>query len=181
MEVENQFHERSILFLHNPMPRLTEIRYIGSLKNGKLELPRDRMARELAQYDDEEDIEVIIRREKRQKTWEQIKTFHGPIVNQAQAHYMDTEGEFKSLDRIKQDLKDQFLPKEKQYYDDGSPVMITIQHPERKGVTYKWHLEETPSLADLSIEQMRGFIDAILAYFLHEREFKIEIDPREKP
>ena len=69
-----------------------------------------------------------------------------------------------------------FLPKEKQYYTDGSPVMLILQHPERKGVTYQWHLEKTPSLADLSIEQMRGFIDAILEYYLHERGRHIVIE-----
>lgn len=159
--------------------RLTELKYLGSIKSGKLHAPRDRMSKELFQIDDEDDVEIVIRREKRPKSWPQIKTFHGPIVNQVQAHYMDTEGLYKSPDRIKRELKEQFLSKEKQFYDDGSPVMIKVAHPERKGVFYDWHMEVIPSLADLSVEQMRGLIDTILAYFLHERGCNIVIEPRE--
>lgn len=162
------------------MHRLTELRYLGSLKDGKITLPRARMERELALCEDEPDIEIIIRREKKPKTWAQIKAFHGPIVEQVQADYMAREGIYKSADRIKQELKEMFLPKVPQFYDDGSPVIIKIQHPERKGVTYDWHLERVPSLADLSIEQMRAFIDAILNHFLHERALDIQIDSAER-
>lgn len=162
------------------MKRLTELSYLGSLKSGKITMPRARMKRELALCEDEPDIEIIIRREKRPKTWSQIKVFHGPIVDQIQADYMAREGVYKSEDRIKQELKEMFLKKEPQFYNDGSPVIIKIQHPERKGVTYDWHYEKLPSLADLSIEQMRDFIDAILNYFLHERGLDIQIDPSER-
>lgn len=162
------------------MRRLTQLRYLGSLQSGKLKIPRERMERELAMCEDEQDIEVVIRREKRPKTWPQIKAFHGPIIEQIQADYMAREGVYKSADRIKHELKEAFLKKEPQFYNDGSPVIIKIQHPERRGVTYDWHFERVPSLADLSIEQMRGFIDAILNYFLHERGLHIVIDPEMK-
>lgn len=158
------------------MPRLNELKYLASLKDGKLTLPRKRMEKELAMCEDEPDVEVIIRREKRPKTWAQIKAFHGPVIDQVQADFMAREGVYKSADRIKQELKEMFLPKEKQFYNDGSPVMIKIAHPERKGVVYEWHLERLPSLADLSIEQMRGFIDAIIEYFRHEVGLEIIID-----
>jgi hypothetical protein len=161
------------------MPRLTELRYLASLKSGKLQLPRERMAAELSELEDEEGVEVIIRREKRRKTYEQLKAFHGPICEQVQQHYMDTEGLFKSLDHVKEELKEAFLQKEPQFYDDGSPVMVKIKHPERKGVNYDWHMEKIPSLADLSIEQMNGFISAILEYFLHERGFDIVIESKD--
>ena len=159
------------------MHRLTSLHYLASLKDGKLVLPRDRMKRELAQCLDEPDIEVVIKREKRPKTWPQIKVFHGPIIEQIQADMMATQGVYQCEERIKHDLKEQFLPKEKQYYSDGSPVMLTLRHPEYKKATYQWHLEKTPSLADLSIEQMRGFIDAILDFYLHERGLQIVIEP----
>ena len=158
------------------MHRLKPLHYLASLKNGKLTLPRARMEKELAMFEDEPDVEVIIRREKRPKTWPQLKVFHGPIIEQIQSDMMATQGVYQCAERIKNDLKEMFLPKEKQYYTDGSPVMLTLQHPERKGVTYQWHLEQTPSLADLSIEQMRGFIDAILEYYLHERGLQIVIE-----
>ncbi len=159
------------------MHRLTSLHYLASLKNGKLTLPRARMEKELAMFEDEPDVEVIIRREKRPKTWPQLKVFHGTIIEQIQSDMMATQGVYQCAEKIKHDLKEMFLHKEKQYYTDGSPVMLTLQHPERKGVTYQWHLEKTPSLADLSVEQMRGFIDAILEYYLHDRGLHIVIEP----
>mgnify|MGYP003559068863 FL=1 len=159
------------------MHRLKPLHYLASLKDGKLTLPRARMEKELAMCEDEPDVEVIIRREKRPKTWPQLKVFHGTIIEQVQADMMATQGVYQCAEKIKHDLKEMFLPKEKQYYTDGSPVMLTLQPPERKGVTYQWHLEKTPSLADLSIEQMRGFIDAIIEYYLHDRGLHIIIEP----
>ena len=136
------------------------------------------MERELAMCEDEPDVEVIIRREKRPKTWEQLKAFHGPIIEQVQADTMARDGVYKCAEQIKDELKNQFLPKVKQYYSDGSPVMIQVQHPERRGITYAWHLEKTPSLETLSVEQMRGFIDAIVDYYWHELEVRIIIEPK---
>lgn len=43
----------------------------------------------------------------------------------------------------------------------------------------EWHVEEIPSLADLSIDDARSFIDAILEFYLHERGLTIVIDPEE--
>jgi len=160
--------------------KLKTLTYIGRIEGGVLHVPRRRMQHDISQVMDEPMVEIIIRREKRPKTWLQIKAFHGPIIEQIQADYMVREGVYKSEDRIKQELKEMFLKKEPQFYDDGSPVIIKIQHPERSGVTYDWHYEKLPSLADLSIEQMRDFIDAILNHFLHERGLDIQIDPSER-
>ena len=161
------------------MNKLKQLTYLGAIKNGKLIAPEKRIKLELSQIEDTPDVVIIIRPEKRPKTHEQIKLFHGPMIEQIQAFYMATEGAYISHDVIKSDLKEQFLPKEKQYYSDGSPVMVKIQHPERKGVTFAWHMEKVPSLSDLSIEQMRSFIDAVLRYFLHERGLHIEIHSKE--
>jgi hypothetical protein len=43
---------------------------------------------------------------------------------------MATQGVYQCAEKIKHDLKEMFLHKEKQYYTDGSPVMLTLQHPE---------------------------------------------------
>jgi len=158
------------------MKKLTELRYLASIKGGRLVAPEKRIKAELANTEDTEDVLIIIRREKQPKTWKQLKVLHGPIIEQIQSFYMATEGSYISSDVIKADLKERFLPKEKQYYSDGSPVMIKIKHPERKGVTFDWHMEKVPSLSDLSIEQMRSFIDAVLMYFLHDRGLVIEIN-----
>jgi hypothetical protein len=135
------------------------------------------MLDEIAKLDDEPDVLVTVSREKTPKTWPQIKVFHGPIVEQVQAFIQETEGVYKSADRVKEMLKNMFLEKEKVYWNDGSPKMVTIPHPERKKVSMEWHEERLPSLADLSIEQMRAFIEAILEYYFHECGLIIKIDP----
>lgn len=87
------------------------------------------------------------------------------------------EGVYKSLDRVKHELKDQFLQKQKRYWDDGSPVIIKITHPTKQGVSMDWHFEELPSLASLSIDQARSFIDHIIDYFHQKYQYPIVIDP----
>jgi hypothetical protein len=160
--------------------KLKTLTYIGRIEGGVLHVPRRRMQHDISQVMDEPMVEIIIRPEKRGKTQEQLGAFHGPIVEQIQADYMDRDGVYKSEDRIKQDLKEMFLPKVPQFYDDGSPVLIKIRHPERNGVYYDWHYEKVPSLADLSLEQMRDFIDRILEWYQHERGLTIIIDPTQR-
>lgn len=162
------------------MHKLRSLVYIGRIEGGVLYAPRQRIAKDTAQVFDEPVVEISIRPERRGKTWEQLGAFHGPIVEQVQADYMAREGVYKSEDRIKEELKESFLKKVPQFYNDGTPVMIKLRHPERKGVYYDWHFEKTPSLADLSIEEMRDFIDRILEFFQHERGLTIIIDPAEK-
>ena len=158
--------------------KIKQLSYLALIQGGKLIIPaRKRMQQEIANLEDEPDVLVTIEREKTPKTWPQIKTFHGPIVEQVQAFIEQTEGVYKSPDRVKAILKNMFLEKEKLYWSDGSPKMVTIPHPERKNVSMEWHEARLPSLADLSIEQMRAFIEAILEYYFHECELIIEIDP----
>lgn len=156
--------------------KLTKRYYTGSLENGKLFVPGDRIKADMLRYADEPVVEITIAPERREKTHAQLAVFHGPIIEQIQSFYMAVDGVYKSDDRIKEELKNQFLPKVPQFYSDGSPVIIKVRHPEKKGVFYDWHFEKAPSLADLSIEQMRGFISEILEYFLHERGLEIQID-----
>lgn len=160
--------------------KLKTLTYIGRIEGGVLHVPRRRMQHDIAQVMDEPMVEITIRPEKRGKTQEQLGAFHGPIVEQIQADYMARDGVYKSEDRIKFDLKNQFLIKEKKYWSDGSPVLLQIQHPEKKGVTMTWHMEQVPSLADLSLEQMRDFIDRILEWYQHERGLTIIIDPAQR-
>ena len=152
------------------------LHYPASIQSGKLKVPEEELRRDLKKIDECLFAEVIIREVKKEKTAQQNKAFHGTIIDQVQAFEMATNGEYKSRDRIKQDLKNAFLPKEKQYYSDGSPVLINIPHPEKKGVFYRWHYEKPPSLADLSLDEFRAFIDAILSHYLHECGLTIIIE-----
>lgn len=162
------------------MAKKINLSYLCSLERGKLKLPRQRVLDELSKLPDCENLVLTIKEEKTPKTYEQIKAFHGTVCEQVQACYLEQDGEFKALDKIKAELKEQFLGREKQYFSDGSPVMLKIPHPERKGVFYEYHYEAVPSLADLSIEQFRGFIDEIIAYFLHQRGWQIVIEEKLK-
>jgi hypothetical protein len=157
---------------------MKQLTYPASIQNGKLTLPRKQLEKDLQKVGECLFCEVVIREPYRGKTAAQLAAFHGTIIDQVQAFIMATEGVYKSRDRIKEELKDQFLPKEKQYYSDGSPVMVTIQHPEREGVTYEWHMERPPSLAKLSLDDFRAFIDEILGWFQHERGLTIVIEPK---
>lgn len=163
-----------------PKRKLVQLLYLCEIKDGQLLAPRPRIRKDLAEMRDCPEVEMRLRPVGKNKTLEQLAVFHGPIIEQIQAHYMAAEGIYKCRERIKAELKDQFLPKKKQYWDDGSPVLVKIPHPEKQGVWYHWHLEQTPSLSTLTVDGFRGFIDAILSHFLHSEGLSIEIDPDQK-
>lgn len=144
-----------------------------------MHVPRERMLKEIAELSDNPEALLILKPMDNPKTHRQLRTFHGPIVHQVQDFIMATEGVYKSVDRVKYELKEQFLQRRKKYWDDGSPVIWKIQHPTKEGVFTEWHVEELPSLSELSIDDARAFIDSILDYFLHERGLTIIIDPVE--
>jgi len=157
--------------------KLTKLSWPVEIENGALKIPRERMKRDLYQITDNPEAMLILQPVENPKTYRQLRTFHGPIIHQIQDFIMATEGVYKSRDRIKFDLKDQFLQKRKKYWDDGSPMVWKIQHPTKEGVYTEWHVEEVPSLSDLSIDDARCFINAILDFYLHERQLTIVIDP----
>ncbi len=126
---------------------------------------RQKMQADFKQIGQCENVVLIVKPVENEKTLQQLRAFHGPILEQIQAFEEASTGHYKTTDRIKYELKERFLEKKKRYYSDGSPVIIKIQHPAKESVTMDWHFEELPSLADLSKDQMRGFIDAILDYY----------------
>ena len=159
---------------------LIYLSYECEIKAGQLIAPRQRIKKEISFLADCPEVVMVLKPAGKAKTLQQLRVFHGVIIPQIQDFYMATEGLYKSSDRIKAELKEQFLPKMKRYYDDGSPVIINIAHPTKPGVKMQWHFEETPSLSTLTIDQVRGFIDAILGHFLHEMGLVIEIDPEKR-
>jgi hypothetical protein len=157
--------------------KLHRLSWLVEIKDGKMLAPRPRMVREIAELADVPEAELVLTQAANPKTHRQLRTLHGPIIEQLQNFYMADEGVYKSIDRIKHELKAQFLQPVKRYWDDGSPVILRITHPTKRGIKMDWHMEELPSLASLDIEQMNSFIAAIVEYFLHERGWVIEIDP----
>ena len=157
--------------------KLHRLSWLVEIKDGKMLAPRPRMLKEISELADVPNAELILSQAANPKTHRQLRVLHGPIIAQIQDFYMAIDGVYKSADRIKHELKAQFLNPVRQYYDDGSPVMVKIQHPTKDKVFFEWHMEQLPSLADLSVDQMNSFITSILEYFLHERGLHIEIDP----
>lgn len=157
--------------------KLHRLSWLVEIKDGVMLAPRPRMIREISELADVPEAELVLTQAVNPKTHRQLRTFHGPIIAQIQDFYMAIDGVYKSPDRIKHELKQQFLQPVKRYWDDGSPVILRITHPTKPGVKMDWHMEELPSLADLDIEQMKEFICSIVEYFLHERGLSIEIDP----
>jgi len=157
--------------------KLHRLSWLVEIRDGVMLAPRPRMIREISELADVPEAELVLTQAVNPKTHRQLRTFHGTIIAQIQDFYMAIDGVYKSADRIKHELKQQFLQPVKRYWDDGSPVILRITHPTKTGVKMDWHMEELPSLADLDIEQMNSFIAAIVEYFLHERGLSIEIDP----
>ena len=157
--------------------KLHRLSWLVEIKDGVMKAPRPRMIREISELADVPEAELVLTQAVNPKTHRQLRTLHGPVIAQIQDFYMAVDGVYKSVDRIKHELKQQFLQPVKRYWDDGSPVIIQITHPTKTGVKMDWHMEELPSLASLDIEQMNSLIASILEYFLHERGLSIEIDP----
>jgi len=154
---------------------LLSIRWFVEVRDGKIIMPTNLIRQEVSVLNDCPRATLTLKQEGKEKTHAQMRTFHGPIIEQVQAFVMATDGLYKSVDRIKHELKEMFLQKKKRYWDDGSPVIIKIQHPTKEGVFMEWHMEEVPSLTELNISQARSFIDHILDYYL-QRGLVIEID-----
>ena len=152
---------------------------LARIESGKLIADKQAIARDAAKMKDG-DVSVEIKPYVRSKTWEQLKAFHGVIVPQVKAFIENREGMSYTVERIKDDLKNTFLSKVKQYYSDGTPVMIKMQHPDKKNVSYLWHMEVLPSLADLKVDEMNQFISDIIAHFWEAHGESIVIDSPEK-
>ena len=158
------------------MPDFTQLTYDASIVKGQLLIPdRAAMKKDFLEIGDCDSVQLIIKPKGHEKTNAQLRAFHKPILEQIQAFEMATNGLYKTKDRIKHELKEMFLQKKRRYWSDGSPVIIRIQHPEKKGVFMEWHMEEVPSLAKLTKNQMREFFDAIRDHYLHTYGLDIQI------
>ena len=158
------------------MSRFQKIEVPCRISGGKLLLDRKILEGKVSGALDNDRLTLTIEEKVKPKTWEQIKAFHGPIIDQIQKHYQDTEKLFIHPDRIKFELKNRFLTPRKKFYPDGSPVMYKVEHPEKPGIFFETPYSEIPSLSELSVEEFRAFIDAIRDYFLHQRGLDIVID-----
>lgn len=144
------------------------------INDGKLILDRATLDKKIKEAGNVDELTLVIK-DGRVRSPEQNRAFHGTILDQVQQVHMEVDGEFMSKDRLKEKLKEMFLPKVKRYYTDGSAVMVKIPHPERHGVFFNWHLEEVPSTAELDVDQFTAFITEIKSHYLHNYGYSIEI------
>lgn len=160
------------------MSDFTQLSYEAQIIAGQLAIQdRATMQREIKGLPEGTNVLLIVKPRGKAKTNAQLRAFHGPVLEQIQAWELETNGVYKDVAHIKHELKQAFLPKVKQYFDDGAPKIVKVPHPERKKVFMDWHVEETPSLAKLSKSEMRSFFDAFRHYYLHECGLDIEIGP----
>ena len=99
------------------MKHLPKSLTIARIESGKLIADKQAIARDMAKMKDG-DVSIEIKPYVRSKTWEQLKAFHGVIVPQVKAFIENREGMSYTVERIKDDLKNTFLSKVKQFYSD---------------------------------------------------------------
>lgn len=146
----------------------------GRIKDGKLILSQS----QIDQYTKNcLDAEVIVKVEEIRdpKSYEQIKVFHGTILDQVRECHMENEGEVISKDKLKSMLKNEFLEKIPQYWSDGTQVVQMVEHPDRKGVFFQIPVKVTPSLSKLTKEQMTEFISKIIDHYWQNYGWSITI------
>lgn len=160
------------------MAKFKKIQLPCSVSGGKLVIDRELLNGKLSTSVDQDGCTLTISPPRNAKTLKQIKTFYGPVLEQVQKFYEDTEGISIPKDRIKHMLKTRFLTPVKRYFADGTPVTTRVRHPEKEGIYFEAQLEEIPSLGDLSLEEFTAFISEIIHFFYHEKGFLIVIDDR---
>lgn len=160
------------------MKRFKKETYLAEIfPDGTIQAQPDRIKKHCAKWPGKV-IRVSLSEPPRSRTLRQNAAFHGTIREQVQKYYQDVEGQYKSLDRIKDELKKDFLIPAPQYYDDGSPVIVEVPHPEKKGVMYKYHLQKVPDTSELTLEEFNDFITSIIDHFWQNCNWSIVIDPK---
>lgn len=161
------------------MKKILKLKYNCQVKNGRITGIKNDLENDLRNIEFA-DIVLIIEEIGDRKTLSQLKAFHGPVLDQVQRCHLENEGEYRSTDKIKEQLKDQFLEKKPIYWSDKTPVMAKVEHPEKDGVFFQYHVKATPSLSELSIAEMNNFITDIIDYYWQNYNWSIVIDESKK-
>lgn len=163
------------------MARRKKVSVPASVVGGKLVFDdRDLFIRQVSELADSQHMQVDVY-PLNPKTAEQIRAFHGPVCRQVQEIIRELDGTLHQLDMVKHMLKDRFLPKRKRFFTDGTPVMQRIPHPDQDGAFFMHHLEEMPSLSELTMEEMTEFINNIISHFLNKCNRLITIEEPRTP
>jgi len=117
---------------------------------------------------------------KESKTYEQIKAFYGPVVNQV----IQIEEQFNGIrypeDEMKWRLKLMFLKPIKRFHSNGKPVMSFFRD-DATGEQVIYQEQDIQSLGDMTLVQMNSFITQIIDYYWHKFGASIVIEkPEEK-
>jgi hypothetical protein len=142
---------------------------------GKLLLDRKQLEGMVSGASDSDRLVLKIEERVESKTLAQLGAFWAAVLPQYQADILKNEGMYKSLESIKEELKKRFLPPRKRNWSDGSPIMVKVPHPERKNVVFEWHLEQIPSMSELSKDEMNAFMSEVMHDAFHSRGLNITI------
>lgn len=156
---------------------MTTKTYTGHIINGRITGIGQQLSNDIKDIESQE-ILLTIEPVRRTKTLQQLRAFHGTVLDQVQQCHMEHDGEYMSKDKIKYSLKERFLDKRPLYWSDGTPVMNKVEHPEKPGVYFQYHVKTVPSLADLTKEQMMRFIEAIISEYWHNYQFSIVLNEK---
>lgn len=156
---------------------MTTKTYTGHIINGRITGIGQQLSNDIKDIESQE-ILLTIEPVRRTKTLQQLRAFHGTVLDQVQQCHMEMDGEYMSKDKIKFQLKERHLDKKLLYWSDGTPVMNKVEHPEKPGVYFQYHVKTVPSLADLTKEQMMRFIEAIISEYWHNYQFSIVINEK---
>lgn len=156
---------------------MTTKTYTGHIINGRITGIGQQLSNDIKDIESQE-ILLTIEPVRRTKTLQQLRAFHGTVLDQVQQCHMEMDGEYMSKDKIKFQLKERHLDKKLLYWSDGTPVMNKVEHPEKPGVYFQYHVKTVPSLADLTKEQMMRFIEAIISEYWHNYQFSIVLNEK---
>lgn len=106
--------------------KLHRLSWLVEIRDGKMLVPRPRMVQEISELADVPEAELVLTQAVNPKTHRQLRTLHGPIIAQIQDFYMAVDGVYKSADRVKHELKAQFLQPIKKYWDDGGVAIAGL-------------------------------------------------------
>lgn len=154
---------------------MTTKTYTGHIINGRITGIGQQLSNDIKDIESQE-ILLTIEPVRRTKTLQQLRAFHGTVLDQLQQCHMEMDGEYMSKDKIKFQLKERHLDKKLLYWSDGTPVMNKVEHPEKPGVYFQYHVKTVPSLRDLSKEEMSKFIEAIIYEYWHNYNYQIKIE-----
>jgi len=144
--------------------------YHASINGDKIRAPWNSIRREVCEKLTG-DIEMTFEPSKGTRTLRQIRYFHGPLLKSVQEFYQERDGLTKTFDRIKQELKEEYIGIEPLDWDDGTPMLLPRM--DVNGNIIMIRESRTQSLSDIGFEEMKELLSLIVHDFLTRKGWHI--------